>query len=628
MEQTFKKNIESLKTVNLPLYQELSDIIDAERFELIQEEGSIHYNLVDLEHNRSVYIDPAQELLAAQLEFKQYREYEFLYFFGIGNGNLANHLLEFKKLSQLVIIEPEIEILYIVLHLHDFSKALQSKKLLLFTSKQINFNLAIQIFSLNLAKFHARNFRLHSASTYYADLYHDAIIETSSIMSSALLHSIAVSGNSISDALRGVKHHIKNLPYMIQHPPLEQLQNKKYTDAAIVVSTGPSLKKQLPLLKKIQDYITIISVDASLPILEKEGIQPDFCTSIERVDLSAKFFESTSKEFMKNTTFINVSVQHERVLKALEGQTVVMPMRPFKYNRFFELDQYGYIGFGMSAANLAHELALYMGYRNVVLIGQDLAFGDDGTSHSGGHVFGANEKEASGNDLEELEAYGGGRMVKSRMVWRLFRDFFQQTIQTYAAYGFKVYNCTEGGARIPDTIEMPFQDYIDNILSQNEIKQPLTLHNTSEEEVATHMRTVDEKIQTIYRDGQDLKELVDATFLELNQACQKLENKTEEETLVALNDNEIIKLLTSIEYTRKKMNKSQTFAIFFSEITQSTLVHSELDLAAIKVQYVDDIKSNQKKALQWIVHHRSFLFGLSASLHEAINAVKDNYTAQ
>lgn len=58
----------------------------------------------------------------------------------------------------------------------------------------------------------------------------------------------------------------------------------------MIVSTGPSLYKQLPLLKEHADKITIFSVDASFPILVKHGIKPDVVVTLERVEPTADFF--------------------------------------------------------------------------------------------------------------------------------------------------------------------------------------------------------------------------------------------------------------------------------------------------------------------------------------------------
>ena len=93
-------------------------------------------------------------------------------------------------------------------------------------------------------------------------------------------HVIAV-GNDSTDALIGLEHHLLNLPELITTPSFKELiSNAKTTDTAVIVSTGPSLHKQIPLLKEYAPYITIISVDASFPILTKHYYY-DFCRTKE-----------------------------------------------------------------------------------------------------------------------------------------------------------------------------------------------------------------------------------------------------------------------------------------------------------------------------------------------------------
>ncbi|XTO85846.1 hypothetical protein K4E85_02345 [Campylobacter coli] len=68
-------------------------------------------------------------------------------------------------------------------------------------------------------------------------------------------------------------------------------------------------------------------------------------------------------------------------------------------------------------------------------------------------------------------AYGGKGTVESSEIWTLFRKIFEN----YAINNkkcIKIYNCTEGGARIEGTIEKPFEEICEEIL-ESEIKKPL-----------------------------------------------------------------------------------------------------------------------------------------------------------
>ena len=76
---------------------------------------------------------------------------------------------------------------------------------------------------------------------------------------------VVAHGNSIDDMLIGIKHHIQNIPIMLENYCYTQLVLKRYelNKTAIIVATGPSLDKQLDTLKKFVPYATIISLDAS-----------------------------------------------------------------------------------------------------------------------------------------------------------------------------------------------------------------------------------------------------------------------------------------------------------------------------------------------------------------------------
>jgi len=96
-----------------------------------------------------------------------------------------------------------------------------------------------------------------------------------------------------------------------------------------------------------------LCIDASLPILQAEGIAPDIVFSLERVEATAKFYENLDRELLKDTIFAPTSIVHPKLLKNIEGMQKAITMRPFGYTFAFRLKKWGYIGVGMSAANMA-----------------------------------------------------------------------------------------------------------------------------------------------------------------------------------------------------------------------------------------------------------------------------------
>jgi len=621
MPSLYEKNLSVLEKINPELYEDLKKIDHNEKFEVFQGDHEYAINIKDTQTGEFLYQNPVKDLEEKIKKYRKLREYPFLYFFGVGNGFEIKFLLKNYKLERLIIIELEIELIYILLNLHDFSNDMKSHRLIILISKQLTFALGIDLFGNHKSRFYAKVFNLYITTPFY-DSYIDKIKNTNQILTRALQHVVSVSGNNVTDSLVGVKHHVANLPLMLKNPKYKELIKKKNSDVAIIISTGPSLQKQLSLLKKIKDYATLISVDASLPILEKHGIKPDIVTSIERIPLTATFFENTSAKFQKGIICLSASLQHKRVIKAIKG-TKVLAMRPFRYNRYFKFDEYGYVGSGMSAANLAHELAIAMKYKTCILIGQDLSFAKDGTSHSKDHVLGINDVDKNKTSTITIEAYGGKGTVESTQAWSMFKNYFEQTIE-YTQEITETINATEGGAHISGSIEMKFENAIKIYIKKKEKKEKIKLNFPSKKDILKSIKSSNKKINHLVDKGVEILSEIEESFITVFEACRAFENKTEDEALHILNTVETILLLQEIEKIRNLIDENDIIQEFYYDILQSNILHDELELAKIKVRYIDNPKDNQLKTVEWILMHREWLFNLAGILRNTINIIKES----
>lgn len=621
MENIYEKNLSVLEKVNPELYDELLEINSNERFDVFQGNQEYAINILDTKTDTTLYSNPVEELKTKEKEYERLREFPFLYFFGLGNGFEIKFLLKNIKLERLVVIEPEIELIYIALNLHDFSDVIRSHKLVILTSKQLTFGLSIDMFGNHKSRFYAKVYTLHITQPFY-EKYEKDINNTNQLLTKALHHVISVSGNDVTDSIIGVKHHIKNLPLMLKSAKFSELKTKKNSNAAVVVSTGPSLYKQLNILKKYQKHITIISVDASLPILEKYNIKPDIVTSIERIPLTATFFENTSDSFQKDIIFLCASLQHKRVLNAIKG-TKVLVMRPFRYNRYFELDDYGYLGSGMSSANLAHELSIAMGYKICILIGQDLAFAKDGTSHSKDHVLGTRDVDKKKIETIKIKAYGNNGFVISTPPWIMFKNYFEQAIE-HTDKIMKTINSTEGGAHIEGSIELPFEVALQENITDNKEKDKISLVNPKRKEYLKELKSINKKINFLITEGEKNLEKIEKTFIKIFEVCKKFEHKTKEEAIEILDTMQTVELLEEIEKIRNLIDENEVIQKFYYDILQSNILHEELELAKIKVRYIDNPKDNQLKAVEWILMHREWLFNLAGILKNTIDTIKES----
>lgn len=627
MENRYASNLTALKNIQSPIANLLANVEENTRFELTintDTQAVIHDALLNI----PLYKDD-QEFQTKLEEMKHYREYLFLYMFGIGDGRLLASLLENKKHQNIVIIEPEIELLYIVLHLFDFVSDILSKRLILLTQEECSFIKFIELFHEKNAKFYMRVFHLHIPSEYYIDQKYSAYEEVLSIALKSIKHISISFGNNIGDTLLGLRHHIQNMMRMIHGSKFSDFLNKKNTETAIIVSTGPSLIKQLPFLKQYAPYVTIISVDASFPILVRNNIRPDIVVSMERDEVTCRFFTETSQEEQEGIIFVCASLQHKAVFDAIKNNNVLTVMRPFGYNYTFDLNDFGYLCAGMSAANMAHELSTLMQFKQCLFIGQDLAYGSDGMSHSKGHLFGEDQikdgiNKANDNekyDTIELPAYGGKGTVKSMPYWEIFLRYIEQHIENTSENTTPI-NCTEGGAHIKGSIEIPFKDALERYAAST-AKQKIQLTYSSTEELNLLESKVNDKINLLLRLGKQLQEKIEKSFLKLADACTIFEHKSIDEALENIDDTLIIELLDEIEKIRDFVDSDASFVYFFISIAQSMLYDTEIELARIKVQFIDNPRDNKIKAIQWILGHRYWLFSLAGLMHNTLLIIEE-----
>lgn len=219
----------------------------------------------------------------------------------------------------------------------------------------------------------------------------------------------------------------------------------------------------------------IFSADSSYPILAKEGIKPDYVFSLEREEMTSEFFNNDFGKFDENILFIISSLTHPKTIEYLEknDRKYMLVLRPLFFESKLGLKEYGFLGNGMSVANMAYELAGALRFENIILIGQDLAYSDDGKSHPKEHIYGDQGDEEV--IYKQITAYGGKGVVNTQLTWYLFLKSFEKDI-ALAKNILKIttYNATEGGARIEGTIEKPFKELCEEMLKEK-IDKNITL---------------------------------------------------------------------------------------------------------------------------------------------------------
>jgi len=613
----FNKNLEALKKTNPSVAEKLMKINPNNiKYEIYQGENDpAQINYINTKTFTPLYDNPLKEIEEKIKEIDEFQNYPILYFFGLGNGIFYKMILTNPKLEKVVIYEPDIEIIYITLNLIDLSEELTNNKLALYLSEDYSFVTAMNLLEDWNFRFYLKLYNLIILTPYYAKEFQDEILRINAINTRAIKQIVISHGNDATDSLIGIKHHLHNIPQMIQNYKFKNLIKKKNSEVAIIVSTGPSLTKQLPILKEIQDKVTIISVDASLPILEKEGIKPDIVTVIERVELTSTFFENTSKEFMKDIIFVIASLAHEKTIKAIKGKKVIT-MRPFPFNRYFSLHEFGYVGVGMSAANMAYELAYMMQYPMAILIGQDLAYGD-GVSHAKGHVLGENEVKYKESDYY-VTKYGGDGVVRTSKVWGWFKNNFEKAIYE-AKDKMLTFNATEGGARIEGAIEVSFKDITKNIKGK---KTKIKLKLPTKSNIDKNFQKVIKKIEKAIKKAKKYQSKIEKTYLKVAEAWDIFVYLNKTNQLDKIDWDKMNKIVDDIDKTKDLLNEA-TFQKLFFDVIQSLLVNLELNLAEVQVKKVVTLEERQAKMADWIMKHREWMFVIAGAIDTVVQTMEN-----
>lgn len=615
----YEKNMQALSIRDPLLFYKLLEIKTNTQYEVFMGSDSANFNIVEIKRGVPLYPgDPLQENLSALKKYEIYRYYPYLYAYGLGNGILYRMMLGSEILKRIVVVEPELEIIYIVLNLIDFSEEILSNRLILLHSPQCNFNMINSLFDMDkFSKVYSKVYDLLVPNDYY-EQYREEIIKINKDFVAAIEHVVISVGNDTKDAIVGIKQHIENMKYVLQAPTLIEIHSKlKGRDTAIIVSTGPSLYKQLDQLKEIAPYATLFCIDASFPVLTKHGIKPDIVFSLERVKESAKFYTDTPIEAQEDVIFSLTSIVHEDTIHAIQKGTKQFSFRPFGYTTLFNFYEYGYLGIGMSAANMAYELIVHSQFKRCIIIGQDLAFGEDGSSHSKGAIYGANEIKPK-KDKVYVEKYGGGGVVESTEVWKLFLNFYEKDIAN-TPYKIEVINATEGGARIRGTMEMPFKEACKLIPKVK--KKPLKLKAPSKAWTDKKMQKAIEICENWIDYGELQQEKVEGVFLELVEFLKEIEELNRQNRLEEFNYETMDKLIDSIDEIKDIFN-SRIFHDYFTDALQSYIFHQELDIAQLLVRPINNDDDKKAKELEWLYHHRYWLFSLAGGIDTVVTVVR------
>ncbi|QTL96936.1 DUF115 domain-containing protein [Iocasia frigidifontis] len=271
---------------------------------------------------------------------------------------------------------------------------------------------------------------------------------------------------------------LNNLYLMLKKPGVRELHGLYSGKPAIVVAAGPSLDKNMHLLKDVKDRAIIIAVDAVVKVLLKNDIVPDIVTVIDGFKSTLKYFDGLDYGRLDQTILLTIPQFYNHILKSWPGPLVFSPGYGVSEGIIHWIEkQRGFLGrlaTGGSVAHLAFVLAYLLKADPIVFVGQDLAFTGDIT-HVKGSDYSLNlEDERKNSNKEYLkikDIYGDE--VWTRSDFHFYLQWFNRLILGIKNRGCQTefVDATEGGARIEGTKVMTLKEVLNNYCQEKNDKK-------------------------------------------------------------------------------------------------------------------------------------------------------------
>ncbi|MBZ7941327.1 motility associated factor glycosyltransferase family protein [Campylobacter molothri] len=451
-----EKNIQALASgTNEPLALKLNNFLENQkctRFSLDE-----NLNIFDLKNQVFMYNDVNQEIdYFKNAILEKTLRYPFVCIYGIGNALLLKSLISFYK--HIFIFESEIELFILALSVIDLSEELSNGKIYLVDINEEKVNMQLSILFGQRDMFEYLSLYEIFMNSYYQKYFIDEISQINDKIYETINFIIRNLDPSSKIPLICYDNFIQNIPLMLKSIPFQRIiqERKNQFENCIVVCAGPSLEKQIPLLKKYQENFVIFCADGAFPLLYKNDIIPDYILNLDLEEYPIEFFKNIDINKLEKTLFILAQSTHPSVVNFLKNINFAIVLNGDITYEKLNLFDFGYLEVGTHVGHMCYTLALALGFKNIIIIGQDLAYNDKGNSHFSDFILGKDADLALNIPSLKTLAYGGVKEVFTHIGWDDYRKKLEFLFANNTQANFC--NATEGGARIAFTKELSFKE--------------------------------------------------------------------------------------------------------------------------------------------------------------------------
>ena len=356
---------------------------------------------------------------------------------------------------------------------------------------------------------------------------------------------------------------VTNLAKIISNKNILDLAPLLAGQKCIIVSPGPSLKKNIALLKDqttAQKHVIVAAVQAC-PALLEHSITPDFVMVIDPQDLSNGL---DGTDCSKIAGLIIGDTCHPSFYdKPFQNIYSYFSFRPaFSAAEIMSTEQITLFGGSVTVA--AVFLAAKLGANEVALVGSDLSFEKE--MYSGGytnqHVKAPTYPDEVVKNQISVPGYFGGE-VKTLPNYLMFKRELEELAGVWGD-SITLNNCTEGGAYIEGFSHTPLSEVLANTVGES---KDLYLPKNSQEEISVRLKKLLKALNQERANLNKAKTLA-AECLQLAEKVrapgdQKLPalNKKEKKLSLLVSNSESLDILcdTEVSAIQRKIGRVNSF---------------------------------------------------------------------
>lgn len=287
--------------------------------------------------------------------------------FGFGLGYLFQEFA-LKSEGLFFVYEPDIEILAAALEVVDFTNELSRENVFVFSDFE------------ELKKCYCRNFRYNSETLItvlpsYKKIFNTELMKFVSGLNLVMGASV-IDNNYIKNKLvPAIISVCRNIDLLVKEVPLIEYENAYDGKCAVIVSAGPSLDKNIEILKKYRKNAIIFSVGQALRTLINNGITPDFTGSLEANNQMSQYEGIDTSDIDLILEPLTYGALHKSKFRNKISYPSYTSVPNLIWSGFANIDSSKYLSSGTVSYMMLYS-AKIMGFKDIVLVGQDLAFID------------------------------------------------------------------------------------------------------------------------------------------------------------------------------------------------------------------------------------------------------------